>query len=204
MTEFTISDARSDRGGFTHWRLLKPEGYAFNPGQYAVITFKGSDKPKYLAIAAHRSEKDLLFISRDAVRTGDTLTLSEPQGKGFACDFADKRPILYLTHGTGISALRPAMLERRQRGFAEDTLLYGIASAAQEPELDCLSGDFGVKQLRAYSADEYKAYAQDRAHTLDVDHFGAVLLVGSKEMMASCREVLAAKGYPAEKIFSNY
>ena len=36
------------------------------------------------------------------------------------------------------------------------------------------------------------------------DLLGAVLLVGSKEMMASCREVLAAKGFPAEKVFSNY
>lgn len=204
MTELTIGDAHSDKGGFTHWRISKPEGYTFNPGQYAVITFKGSDKPKYLAIAAHRSEKDLLFISRDAVRTGDTLTLSEPQGNGFACDFADKRPILYLTHGTGISAIRPAMLERKHRGFSDDVLLYGIASASVEPELDCLALDFGVKQLRAFSADEYKAYVQDRAHTLDVEHFGAVLLVGSKEMMTSCREVLAAKGFPVERVFSNY
>ena len=204
MIELTIRDARIDKGGFTHWRLPKPEGYTLSPGQYAVITFTGNDKPKYLAIAAHSSEKDLLFISRDTVSAGDTLTLSEPQGKGFTCDFADKRPFLYLTHGTGISAIRPAMLERRHRGAGDDVLLYGIASADTEPNLDCLASNFGVKQLRAYSADEYKAYVQDRTHTLDVEHFGAVLLVGSKEMMASCREVLTVKGFPAERIFSNY
>jgi NAD(P)H-flavin reductase len=204
MIPLTVSAARNDKGGFTQWQLPKPEGYTFAPGQYAVITFKNSDKPKYLAIAAHSSEKELLFLSRDAVTTGDGLTLSEPQGKGFTSDFADKRPFLYLTHGTGISAIRPAMMERKHRGFSEDVLLYGIASASVEPELDCLAHDFGVKQLRAYSADEYKAYVQDRAHTLDVEHFGAVLLVGSKEMMASCREVLAAKGFPVERIFSNY
>lgn len=204
MIPLTVSAARNDKGGFTQWQIPKPEGYAFTPGQYAVITFQSGDKPKYLAIAAHSSEKELLFLSRDGVTQGDSLTLSEPQGKGFASDFADKRPFLYLTHGTGISAIRPAMLERKRRGFSDDVLLYGIASADKEPELDCLAHDFGVKQLRAYSADEYKAYVQDRAHTLDVEHFGAVLLVGSKEMMASCREVLAAKGFPAERIFSNY
>ena len=83
-------------------------------------------------------------------------------------------------------------------------LVYGAASADKEPELDCLRADFGATQLRAFSQAEYKAYVQDLARTLDVGMFGAILLVGSNEMMVACRELLAHKNFPAEKIFSNY
>ncbi|MBX3722559.1 MAG: hypothetical protein KF713_12025 [Turneriella sp.] len=204
MNELKIRGVKKDKGGFAHLSFTKPENYTFTPGQYAILTFTAGDKPKYLAFASHTTEADLLFVLRGDFSAGTEVAVSAPQGKGFGCDFGDTKPMLFLTHGTGISAIRPALIERKKRGFENDVLLYGIASAAQEPELDCLAADFGVEQLRAFSAAEYKAYVQDHAHTLAVEHFGAVLLVGSKEMMASCREVLAAKGFPAEKVFSNY
>ncbi len=204
MTQLKVRESRQDRGGFTHLLLEKPPGYNLVAGQYASLAFREGEKPKFLAIASHHDEAHLLFLSRDTALPAQSVAVSAPQGKGFAADFGDRHPFLYLTHGTGISAIRPAMLERKKRGFTADTLLYGIASANVEPELDCLREDFGIKQLRAFSNAEYKAYVQDLVDTLDLGDFGAILLVGSNEMMANCREILARKKFPAGKIFSNY
>ena len=187
MISLAPTEIKNDRGGFIHLLFKKPPGYHFSPGQYVTLTLNAGEKPKFLALASHDDEPHLLFVLRDLTAPKAAVAISAPQGKGFAADFGEKKPFLFLTHGTGISAIRPAMLERKRRGFGADVLLYGIASADKEPDLDCLRADFGVQQLRAYSNAEYKAYVQDHAHTLDVSHFGAILLVGSNEMMAACR-----------------
>ena len=73
-----------------------------------------------------------------------------------------------------------------------------------EPALDCLSAEFGAEQLRAYSAGSDSARVQQRLETMDLGRFGTVLIVGSKEMMTTCREILAARSFPSTQIFSNY
>ncbi|MBS0618749.1 MAG: hypothetical protein JSR44_11210 [Spirochaetes bacterium] len=204
MFVLKIQTAMHDAGGFLQLHLERPQDYSYKPGQYAQIQFTAADKPKMLAFASHPSEETLFFMSRDEIPTAETLSVFHPQGSGFLCDFADPRPILFLTHGTGISAIRSAMLERRARGFSTDTLLYGIAAEHAEPDIDCLKTNFPVRQLRAHSQAEYRAYVQDRLQALDAIHFGAVLLIGSREMMAACHEILATKQFPPEKIFSNF
>jgi len=204
MFVLKIQTVGRDAGGFLQLRLERPQNYSYKPGQYAQVKFTATDKPKMLAFASHPSEEALFFISRDEIPTAETLTVSLPQGNGFCCDYADPRPMLFLTHGTGISAIRAAMLERRALGFTGDTLLYGIAAEHAEPDIDCLHANFSVRQLRAHSRAEFRAYVQDHLQTLDIAHFGAVLLIGSREMMAACREILATKQFPPEKIFSNF
>lgn len=204
MPHVKVTAFKTDRANYSHLTLTRPVEFKYVPGQYVTLTENSEAKPKFLALASHASEPDLLFVSRTSpVAVGSELLLSEPMGKGFTCDFKSPQPFLFLSHGTGISAIRPALIGRRQLGFHNDTLLYGIREAASEPELDCLSESFGVRQLRALSAEKHW-HVQDALAEMELSGFGTIILVGSKEMAESCREVLRAKGFPAERIYSNY
>lgn len=199
VTAFT-----TDKANYSHLSLGRPKDFAYFPGQYVTLAESNDAKPKFLALASHASEPDLLFVSRSSpVAVGTELIISAPMGTGFGSDFTGKKPFLFLTHGTGISAVRPAMVERRQLGFTGDTLLYGVRDAASEPELDCLRDSFGARQLRAFSEGRHW-HVQDALAQMDLSSFGTVILVGSKEMAASCRETLAGKNFPSNRIFSNY
>jgi NAD(P)H-flavin reductase len=192
-----------DAAGYVHTLFARPAGFDYLPGQYLAITAEGEDKVRYLALASHRSEPHLLFLSRHSY-AGKSVSSSPPQGQGFGCDLSTPKPLLFLTHGTGISALRPALFERRARGFITDTLLYGIADQAHEPDIDVLKDDFPVRQLRAYSRTGRRQRVQQVLPAIAVEQFGAVLLVGGKEMMAEVKQVLGSQGFPAERIYSNF
>ena len=204
MADIEILEFTESTQGFNQLRLARPTGFDYQPGQYVQFTDSPGAKIKYLALASHRSEPHLLLAGRFHAPADKTVSISEPQGKGFACNYTDKQGFLFLTHGTGISAIRPAMLERRMFGHCNDALLYGIRTKEEEPDLDCLAADFGAEQLRAYSCSSDSAHVQQRLETMDLSRFGAVLIVGSKEMMSSCREILAARSFPAQQIYSNY
>lgn len=204
IMETEILDYTEDAQGFAQLKLARPESFEYRPGQYVQYTDAPGAKVKYLALASHHSEKELLLAGRLGKPASNHVTISEPQGKGFACNYADKAGFLFLTHGTGISAVRPAMLERRMFGHRNDTLLFGVRTKEDEPQLDCLSRDFGAEQLRAYSGSGDCARVQQRLETLELNRFGAVIIIGSKEMMTSCREILQARSFPGEKVYSNF
>ena len=204
MADIEVLDFTESPHGFNQLRLARPAGFDYIPGQYVQFTDAPGAKIKYLALASHRSEPYLLLAGRFHTPVGETVSISEPQGKGFACNYADKHGFLFITHGTGISAIRPAMLERRMFGHCNDALLYGMRTKEDEPQLDCLSAEFGAEQLRAYSGGSDSARVQQRLETMELSRFGAVLIVGSKEMMTTCREILAARSFPSTQIFSNY
>jgi ferredoxin-NADP reductase len=133
MPQAIVTAFKSDRANYSHLTLARPEGFIYVPGQYVTLAQDATEKPKFLAIASHASESNLYFLSRNSPpAVGAEMILSEPMGKGFTCDFKNPQAFLFLTHGTGISAIRPALIERRQSGFTHDTLLYGIRDAASE------------------------------------------------------------------------
>lgn len=203
MTPLAFLGERRDRAGYYHTRFAKPIDFAYHPGQYAAMQLNAENKARYLAFASHPHEGDLLFISRHRCE-GQEATLSTPMGKGFGCNYNSPQPTLFITHGTGISALRPAILERRRVGAPVDTLLYGIADTEHEPELDILQANFPLRQLRAYSRSGAKERVQQILPSLEIDGFGAILLVGAKEMVAEVRAILVSKNYPAERVYTNF
>jgi len=197
-----VTSSKTDRGGFMHIRVEKPTRFVHTSGQYVTFQGEHDDKPKYLAIASHTNEADLLFVFRGTLN-GDTVQISQPMGTGFRVDFSDPRPMLFLTHGTGISAVRPAIIERHLAKLQGDVLVYGIADSASEPELDVLT-DASLTQMRAFSKTESPKRVQMLLTELDTSNFGAIIMVGSKEMMADNRTLLMRKQFAAEKIISNY
>lgn len=203
MTKVAVISYETDATAFSVLKLERPRGFSFSPGQYVQYSADANEKVKYLALASHPDEKELMLAGRLS-EPGATVEISAAQGNGFASNFAETKPYLYVTHGTGISAIRPAIIERLKQGHRGDTLLYGAREAAVVPHLDCLSAEAGVSQLRAYSRGSECNYVQQVLETLDISSFGTVLLIGSKEMMTACRDVLGARKFSAEKIFSNF
>ncbi len=202
--EARITSTRTDTANYTHLSLARPEGFSYLPGQYVTLAYGDQDKPRFLALASHPSEDQLLFVSRHGAASAPQVSLSAPQGKGFACDFTNPGNFLHITHGSGISAIRPAIYERLRGGHSGDALLYGISGPEAVPDLDCLNETSGVKQLRAYSKAAKPQHVQDVLQNLDLSLFTHVILIGSKEMMESCRGVLSAKNFAVAAIFSNY
>jgi len=198
-----LIEERRDAAGYVHTRFARPAGFGYLPGQYLAITAEGEQKARYLAIASHQSEEALLFLSRHSY-AGKSASASAPQGKGFASDFSAHKPMLFITHGTGISALRPAILERRSRGFTTDTLLFGVADEAHEPDLDILKNDFPLRQIRAYSRTGDHQRVQQVLPTMDTSEFGVILLIGGREMMDEVKQVLTTQGFPADRVHSNF
>ena len=202
--ETEILASRNDAAGFHHLKLSRPDNFDFVPGQYVTLAYGNEDKPRFLALASHPTERQLLFISRQEAPPSQQVKISAPQGKGFACDFTLKTPFLFITHGTGISAIRSAALERKRLGHAGDTLLYGAQNAEAEPDVDCLTDQRSLRQLRAHSKVAPRQHVQQILQTLELNQFAAVIIIGSKEMMQSCREIIAEQGFDPAKVFSNY
>ncbi len=201
--ELKLIQERRDAAGYVHSVFARPSDFDYRPGQYLAITAADEDKARYLALASHESEAHLLLLSRHSYE-GKSASASPPQGKGFTCDFSAPRPLLFVTHGTGISALRPAIIERCARGFRTDTLLYGVADEAHEPDLDVLKNDFPLRQLRAYSRTGDHVRVQQVLPAINTSDFDGILLIGGKEMMNDVKQVLATHGFPAERVYSNF
>lgn len=199
-----ILSSKADAAGYTHLKLSRPHGFDYVAGQYVTLSVGSEEKPRFLALASHASEADLLFVSRHETDTTQRVNLSAPQGKGFGCDFDSRGAFLFVTHGTGISAVRSAVLERQKRGHTGDVVLYGAQNAQAVPEIDCLSSTAPQKQLRAFSKVSPAQHVQDILQNLDLSPFAAIILIGSKEMMQSCREIFAHKSFNAANVFSNY
>lgn len=199
-----IISSKTDSAGYTHLRLRRPQGFDYVAGQYVTLATGNEEKPRFLAIASNASETELLFVSRHETDPRQPVKLSAPQGKGFGCNFDLPGAFLFITHGTGISAVRSAVVERQKRGHAGDFLLYGAQNVQALPEIDCLGEAAGLRQLRAFSKTATSQHVQDILQSLDLSSVAAMILIGSKEMMQSCREICAQKDFDAAKIFSNY
>ncbi|MCS6972308.1 MAG: hypothetical protein NZL89_04715, partial [Leptospiraceae bacterium] len=62
--------------------------------------------------------------------------------------------------------------------------------------------DFPLHKIYALSAQGERVQQRLRSHALS--HYGAVLLVGSQEMMTEVRQILAENQFPASAIYTNY
>ena len=195
-----IFSQTSDAAGFVHLTLARPHAFEYKPGQFIALRTTLDSPPVFLALASHPSEKDLFLLSRTRY-LGKTVFITAAQGSGFECDFSDSQPFLLITHGSGISAIRPAILERHAHGFNSDTLLYGIQDAASKPALDILTPPYSEKKILAYS--QAGDRIQTKLNTLDLTAFGAVILIGGKAFMDDTKQMLRARGFALERVYSN-
>lgn len=141
-------------------RLARPEGFAFQAGQYVDLTvvdppFQDAQGPtRSLSIASGPSEPDLLLVMRDrptafkrSLRTlslGSALLLEGPfDGVSLQCDAG--RPLAFLAGGVGVAAFLPLLRECAAAGsMLPATLFYSNRHPEEAAFLDELRGMEGT------------------------------------------------------------
>ena len=222
----------TDTAGYLHLWCEKPVGYKVLPGQYCILQTNPEGKKYYFAFASagdrvvnngssievvnatNDKNSELFFLIKKTADNAELSTslsfiISSPMGAGFQISPDTKQRLIYITHGSGISAMTVMMHERLQKRHTSDILIYGIASQQALPALSIFERHFPLEKYFAYSKQHPLGLEENRIQEIMKpfvfpDEDFAILLVGSKEMTASCREILAEKNIQDTKIFSNY
>lgn len=106
------------------------------PGQYCHMRVPGGPSAFY-ALLSTPAEQELAFLVKAAgspgteiaaLRPGDALELSPPEGPGFDVDAAQGRDVVFVATGTGIAPVRAVIEDvlRRRDAFGALTLYYGV------------------------------------------------------------------------------
>jgi NAD(P)H-flavin reductase len=181
-------------------------GFSWRVGQYCVLNLDDNDKI-YLAIASHPKEKNLTFIVSKSSKFSTFLSekkqiqCSSPEGPGFNDKLFNFSSLLAISHGTGISAIRPVLWEALINK-KETLFIYGCKSPTEYPS----SEEFKqVKKSLAFSQTENK-HVQDHIRSLQLSDSRntGVFLVGSNEFQDSVISSLMDKGFLAENISKNF
>lgn len=185
--------------------FINPE-FSWEIGQYCVLHLSSGEK-LYLAIASHPSEKTLKFIVPKASKLSDHLSEQQsincdvPAGNGFNLNLIACPTIIAISHGTGISALRPILIET-QRNEKRPVFFYGCKKESEYP-----SGTEykEVSPFIAYSSSAQK-HVQDLITEYSFSNPGqsAVFLVGSNEFQESVTGILIENGFSKDNISKNF
>lgn len=201
------------------------EGSLEHPGQFVQLVAPG-DEPVYLAVASPPGQRDRLeFLVKRGGRAADRLLAlpvgalvrcSRPLGPGFPVDEHEGHDLLMFAGGSGIAALRPALLhalDRRER-YGDIHLFFGARRAvdfAYAAELDAWR-EAGVRVHQVVSRPEpgerwrgATGYVQDLLELLGPDPNNAVaLLCGAPGMEEAVQGWLEGAGMPASNILRNH
>ena len=206
-------------------RLERPTGYAFRPGQHALLRLTTGRAPdlRPLSLAGHPASPYLEFATRAgtsafkqaflALQPGDRVKVSRPMG-GFVHD--DSRPAVLVAGGLGITALRGLLLTADAASPTRPIrLLYSSRTAADTPfadELPGLAGAHGnlsITWLLTRDDSSLPGEARGGRVTEEVLHREARELpdavfytAGPAAMVTDVRQMLQRLGVPGRRIRS--
>lgn len=176
-------------------------------GQYLVLS-PDEQKDLYLAIASHPDENELsIIVKSDAaiisyLNSHSSIKSSIPQGNGFPKQLLDFSHLLFLAHGTGISAIRPLLIETYKRSPESATFIYGCKSSDEIPN------DTSMKNVDLISAesDTNGEHVQDciKSFPLEKPNQTGVFMVGSNEFQETCQSLLLKSGIVDTNIGKNF
>jgi len=203
----------------------KPADFNYIPGQYVEFSFQGEENQIPLAISNHPEDDHLEFIIK---KSGDLATrvcttgpgvpfqISEPKGPGFPPEKLQHKTIYLITHGSGISAIKPVIEEIRKKreNYGPVRFLYGVKSPDEIPFKNLFRDWMGSIELYDIISDKIEdkklwngeqGYVQDLVKKIKPEPDNAVaIVIGSNEMEKSVREILKEAGFSEEQILKNY
>ena len=201
----------------------------FTAGQVAVLEMDAY-KPTYIAFASAPHEHEFEFLIKRSVSnnargnvTGalfdphiaKQVTLQEIVGRGFPVDDYVGCDLVFVAMGTGLAPLRSALRHvlQNRADYGRLIVLYGARSLEDfcyQEEMQTAWAAQGVELRQVLSQPDASwsgptGYVQSLLDNLIPELTNPVALVcGSQEMMAQTKERLAALGFAAEKILTNY
>ncbi|MEN9800746.1 MAG: hypothetical protein RL653_4443 [Pseudomonadota bacterium] len=209
--------------GLVRLALARPAPAAGDehPGQYVLATAKGLPlAPFALASPAGADRWELLVRAGNgtsghlaALRAGEVLSVSVPQGRGFSLAGTEGRDLLLAAAGTGISALRPLLLHAcGGRGrFGKVVLLHGARSpgelAWQEEAATWRAA--GVEVVHVVSRPGGTGWDGATGHVQEhlagrVSGSSVAFLCGPQQMLQDCTTALRALGVRDGDIRMNF
>ncbi len=189
------------------------------PGQYCFLRTLGTDDaaPFALYSAPHEGVLEFLIGAGGdngrlvyALRDGDELEASAPQGRGFDLPRATGRDLILVATGTGFAPIRAllvtALCERRAYGIVH--LIYGVRDAqyaiADELERFRAEGVEVTLHESSASAAAERRYVQHVLADSGLDlSRAAVFVAGQPEMMKAIADGVAALGGDPDWVLSN-
>jgi len=194
------------------------------PGQYAQIK-AGGLKPGFFAFASAPGDSVFQFLIKrgspisDAIishKTGETVQVSAPQGKGYPIGAARGRDVLLIGVGSGIAPLRALleMLLKERAEYGKISLTYGARTQCAFP----YENDFkrwvesGVSVTRICSQPRPDTWSGGVGRVQSVLLADAAPLTsgcvafvcGMKTMVEDVKSALAQRGLPADRVFQNF
>jgi ferredoxin-NADP reductase len=222
-TTLRVLGVRRETDEIRMFRLERPEGFAFRPGQYltVVVPVEGRlvsrcysicsspAEPRHLEIAVRRQGLVSAAL-HEGVRSGGAIAVRKPAGK-FVYPSDSRRPVVLLGGGVGITPLL-AMLRHAAASDPgrEVTLLLSVRSGAQIPfqaELDELGRRPGLRVV--VTATRGGAAPPVRSGRLDLafvrreiaDPAACVFaMCGPGEMIEGFKRDLPSLGVPPDQI----
>jgi len=227
FTDVRITEVRQETPEHIHVALETPaellRAYTI-PGQYIKVHVDGQ-KPGFFAIACGpaRERLELLIKTGSVVastiaakKAGDSLSISAPEGKGYALDRARGQSVFAVGVGSGLAPLRALMhtlLESRSE-YGQLHLYYGARKSTHVPyalELDAWGTD-GVHVTKVCSQPDHGTWSGEvgriqnvlRAQKPAVDANSAVFICGMKAMVEDVTAAFAELGLSRERVFQNF
>ena len=197
----------------------------FIAGQVAVLEMD-SYQPTNIAFASAPHEHEFEFLIKRSVSQNETgalidphiakqVTLKEIVGRGFPVNDYTGCDLVFVAMGTGLAPLRSALrhLLQNRAAYGRLIVLYGARSLEDfcfQDEMQTIWAAQGVELRQVLSQPDASwsgptGYVQSLLDNLVPELTNPVALVcGSPEMVAQTQERLAALGFAAEKILTNY
>lgn len=192
------------------------------PGQYVVITME-NQKPLFLVIASFLGDKLWRFIVRDSnpatnmlksLEVGNSVAVSEAQGKGYPMAKLTNKNIILLTAGTGLAAIYSVVGEilKNRSSYKEIILMHGSRFESDLPfrieMLEWVKNDIQIFITLSQPSESwafYEGYVQDILKHEAMDLSSHVSLIcGPNPMIKNVSEVACSFGLNKDNIFTNY
>ena len=205
--------------------LKKPDDYRHTPGQYTQVSLPGYTYFTNLAIASHPDENNLeLLISAVGVNAvklcrlppGALVNIASPIGSGFPMEKLTGKTVYLITHGSGISAIKPVIQEiRKNRNkFGPVRLLYGVRTPEDFPYPRLLRdwmGSLEIYDIISKNPAEVKIWSGETGYVQDIllkiqpDPENAIAAIcGNQTMESQVRDILKNFGFSDSQILQNH
>ncbi|MBX7147512.1 hypothetical protein K1X76_00380 [bacterium] len=192
------------------------------PGQYAVIKAEGL-KDGFFAMSSNPGDAPVSFLVKKAsptathiagLKVGDTLTISDAQGKGYALEKAQGKNVFLFAVGSAIAPIRSAVLYLLQQRahYKGITLYYGALNGSEfayEADFDTWESQ-GVKIITTVAPAPDKnwrgltGFVQNHIPETPLGNDTIACVCGMPDMMKEVSAKLMSLGLPQENILTNY
>lgn len=216
-----IENVTEEGQGYKTLRLIKPEGFVFQPGQYleirsgGVMSTASQKSPAVLAIASGSEDEMLEVTARGSAkpwhpnhclnrRPGASLEIVGPLGTPFPLELVTpETPLLLLGGGSGLTVIRslyhsmpegvtPQILFSAQ---TEDSLFY-------RTEIDRWREEGHFVSLTRETRDGYeRRRITDRIAEMEISANTLAFICGPIPLIHATIQSLVEKGLPATQIF---